>query len=591
MSLTDTEKDQLAAPSRLEELPPPPFDFAGTPGAPREEELPVIDLVPDTLEEAEPSFLIHARKLVATSSDSAMARSRLAQAAMAVGKRAEAGKHALKALDLAKKNADNPAVFSAARILMANGEFEPAEQALQSLSPSGGPLTVLYATLAAQRGDLDTAFSRLDDDPSVDAWDLRGWIALRNRHFDQAVRFYRQAMRKREPSPALLTNLGLAHAALGAPKKAIAETRRALALGPVQRQRVAFNLIAFLFASGHSEYGFQELKRLQGEYPNDIEPVFAEAHWALAVGDSDRAERRLRNARTSLWAHADEVQQAELLANLAYLQRYRGELSPAKAADEVIAQMRKIKWQSTRVVSMVPFLLDRYSDLHRLEKVYAEISEAHPDQSFYPLDIHVAVLQDRLQDAKELSLKWASDALFAAEAASLAVFMLTQIDDDRFDESAELGLAALKRMPAASVLANNTAYSLTFAGKPDQAKRLLSPEEDGNLYHVATRGLIAATQGDIEEAVRLYDHAEQLAQHNGAKTSPLLVRLHRRLIAIVAQDADPALVLQPVDLPSDWNDHPSIVQCLRMLKRRGAPLEGVTVAEGHPIPEEIAPRI
>lgn len=590
MSLTDTERDQLAAPRRLEELPPPPFDFAGPSGRHlTDDELPVVDLVPDTLEEAEPSFLVHARALAAGSSDSPMACSRLAQAAMAVGNRDEAAKLALKSLKLSQKTADDPAIFSAARILMANGLFDEAEAALQSLTPSGSS-TVLYATLAAQRGDLDTAFSRLDDDPSVDAWDLRGWIALRNRHFDQAVRFYRRAMREGDPSPALLTNLGLAHAALGAPGKAIAETRQALALGPIQRQRVAFNLIAFLFASGNSEQGFIELRKLQSDFPNDIEPVFADAHWALAVGDTERAERRLRHARTSLWAFASEIQQAELLANLAYLRRYRGKTASAKATNEVIAQMRKIEWKSTRLVSMIPVLLDRYSDLGRFEKVQAEVSQAHPGTKFYALDFHAAVLQDRLEDASEIALAWQRDALFAPEAASAALFTLTQVGD-RFEEASKLGLAALKRMPAAVVVANNTAYSLALSGKPDQAKRLLPREEDGTLYHLATRGLVWAIKGDLDEALRLYDQAEQAAERDGAMSSPLLVGLHRRLIAVVAPDVEPHLVCKPLELPADWDDHPSIVQCLRMLKRQGASLDHIAVEGSEAaLPELIQPR-
>jgi tetratricopeptide (TPR) repeat protein len=579
MSLTDTERDQLAAPRRLEELPPPPFDFAGPPDERiAKADLPVVDLVPDTLEEAEPSFLVQARELAASSGDSPMARSRLAQAAMAVGKRDEATKLALESLKLSEKNPDSPATFAAARILMANELFEEAEQALRTLAPSG-PLTVLYATLAAQRDDLDTAFSRLNDESSIDAWDLRGWIALRNRHFDQAVRFYRRAMRKGDPSPVLLTNLGLAHAALGSPDKAIAETRQALARGPIQRQRVAFNLIAFLFSTGNFEDGFRELRRLQTDYPTDIEPVFAEAHWALAVGDAERAERRLRHARTSLWAYATEIQQAELLANLTYLRRYQGAISSAQAANEVVAQMCKIGWKSTRLVSMIPILLDRYSDFRRFAEVRGEVSRANPGMTFHALDFHAAVLGDRLKEASKVALAWERDALFAPEAASSALFTLTQIED-RFEDAIKLGQAALKRMPAATVVANNLAYSLALVGKPEQAKRLLPPEEDGSLYHLATGGLIAAARGDLAEALRLYDQAEEVAKRDGAISSPWLVRLHRRLISVVAPDVDPRAVCLAVELPADWNDHPSLVQCLRMLKRRHAPLDEITIEGG-----------
>src|SRR4029077_346441 len=172
-----------------------------------------------------------------------------------------ASRHAIEALQLPEAEADDSAVFSAARTLIATGDYKRAEEALGGLAKPG-PLGMLYATLAARRGDLDAAFDRLGEDSSLDAWELRGWIALQQGHFDQAIRFYRKAMQVGDPAPALLANLGLAHAALGAPQKAIAETKRALALGPLQRRRVALNLVAFLISVGASDEGFSELRRL-----------------------------------------------------------------------------------------------------------------------------------------------------------------------------------------------------------------------------------------------------------------------------------------------------------------------------------------
>jgi tetratricopeptide (TPR) repeat protein len=589
MSLVHTEKEQLAGPRRLEELPPPPFDFA----EPQDEvqsrkKLPVMDIVPDSFEAQEPSFLVSARALVASSSDSAMARSRLAQAEMAFGARDEASRHALEALELASAERDNSAVFSATRTLMAAGALGRAEKALANFVKPG-PLTILYAMLAAQRGDLDVAFDRLEDDTSIDAWELRGWIALQQAHFDQAIRFYRKAMRSADPGPALLANLGLAHAALGAPKKAIAETKRALALGPLQRRRVALNLVAYLFSVGSSDEGFHELRKLQEGFPTDIELVFAEAHWALAVGDAERAERRLRYARTSLWSFASEVQQAELQANRAYLRYYKGEISSDRAADEVISQMRRTKWESTRLVSMIPILLDHYSDVQRLSRVRDEVAHAHPELTFRDLDLHLAILRDETQEATRLALHWTDEALFSPEASTWAIFMLTQVED-HIEEAIKIGKKALRRMPAAVVVANNTAYSMALNGEVEQAKRLLRREEDGAMIDLATQGLLWAVKGDVQEANRLYDCAQSAAEENGSASAPLLVNLHRRLIAVVAPDTDSAFASKPVTLPQDWDDFPALVLCLRMLKHRGAPLGDIEIEGGGALPDVIEPR-
>jgi tetratricopeptide (TPR) repeat protein len=591
MSLTQTRKDQLAGPRRLEELPPPPFGFTEPHDDSQQvsEHVPVVDLVPDCLEIAEPSFLVQARTLAATASDSAMARSRLAQAELSVGDRREASRHALESLELPSAEGDDSAVFSAIQTLIASGEEEAAERTLAKFVKPG-PLAMLYATLAARRGDLDAAFDRLGNEDSLDAWELRGWIALQQSHYDQAIRFYRKALNTADSSPALMANLGLAHAAVGAPDKAIIETKRALALGPIQRQRVGLNLVAFLVSNGASDDAFSELRRLQEEYPTDIELIFAEAHWALTVGDAERAERRLRYARTSLWGFATELQKAELIANRAYLRYYQGKISPRRAADLLIEQMTKTKWKSTRLVSMFPILLCRYSDARRLAKVRDELESAHPGQKFRVLDLHLAVLRDDLTEATRQALQWTDEALFTPEASTWAVFLLTQVED-RFEEAIKLGRKALRRMPAAVLLANNLAYSLTLAGHGDKAKAVLLHEEDGPMFDLATQGLIWATKGNIAEANRLYDLAEEVAERAGDSSGAQLVNLHRRLIAFVAPGTDPALVSKPVSLPSDWDDHPALVQCLRMLARRNVPLDDITIEAGTPLPDSIEPRV
>lgn len=590
MSLAEAEKNQLAGPQRLEELPPPPFGFADSDNPRRkpDQDLPVVDLVPDSLEIPEPSFLLSARTLATSFSDSAMARARLAQAEMAVGNRDEAARHALEALELPDADTDSSATFSAARTLAAVGEYARAEEMLDSLAKPG-PLSLLHATLAAHRGDLDAAFDRLGDDEAPDAWELRGWIALQQLHFDQAIRFYRKAMRATQPGPTLLANLGLAHASLGAPEKAIAETRQAIALGPLQRRRVALNLVAFLFSIGASDEGFYELRQIQEEFPTDIELVFAEAHWALAVGDTDRADRRLRFGRSMLWDFADEIQKAELLANRAYLSHYTGEISTQDAADKVIAQMQKIEWRSTRLVPMIPVLLNRYSDASRLAKVRDEVTHAHREKKFRVLDLHLAVLRDDMDEATRVALKWTKEALFSPEAPSWAIFLLTQTED-RFDDAIRIGKCALRRMPAAVIVANNTAYTMALAGKGDEAKGLLRREEDGDMLHLATQGLIQAARGDIEEANRLYDRAEEAAaKRTSVASASVLVNLYRRLIGVVAPEAEPARFVKPINLPADWSDYPSFVLCLRMLKHRNAPLQEITVDGGGDLPDSIRP--
>lgn len=582
MALALDEKDQLAGPSRLETVSPPLFDPKDSKPLTRSDaSVPVVDLVPDSLLEPEPSFLRQARALATENDFSAMAHARLAQAAMAAGEQDQAVEMARRALLAAKEETgeggttDESAVFSAARTLMACGLLEEAEEALLGLE-LGGPALVLSASLAAQRGELDVAFQRLDDDQSVDAWDLRGWIALSECHFDQAIRFYRRAMRKGGPSPALLANMGLAHAAVGAQEQAITETRQALALGPAQKQRVVFNLVAYLVANGRSEDAMHQLRCLQDEFPEDIEPAFAEAHWRLAIGDAERAERRLRTARDTLRDGASEVQRAELAANLSYLAWYRNSKSRADAAKEVLQQLRGIEWKSPRLGAMVPVLLCRYSELPRLREASAALARANPGHRFYSVEIQKAILSDEMGAATKLAVEWAEREIFAPEAVMAATFMLIDVED-RFDQAADLGTRALRRMPAAYYLENNIAYALALSGQPERARRVIGLGDDSSLYHLATKGLITAWMGDVAAGLRMYDQAEDRARLSGLSEAAAFVALSRRLVGLVPAETRGFQLDKPVLLPPDWANNPYYVMRLRMLKRRGASLANISV--------------
>lgn len=242
-------------------------------------------------------------------------------------------------------------------------------------------------------------------------------------------------------------------------------------------------------------------------------------------------------------------------------------------------------------MSMVPILLYRYSDAPRLAKVRDELVHAHPDETFRVLEMHLAILHDDSEEATRHALKWAKEALFAPEASSWAVFLLNQVEN-HLDDAIKLGKKALRRMPAAVVVANNTAYSLALAGHANQAKDFLRRGRNGKMFDLATQGLICAVKGDIREANNFYDRAENVAEEDGGVSGSVLVNLHRRLIGVVSPEVNPAEIAKPVILPKDWDDFPSIVMCLRMLKRRQAPLDQITIdGTSAPLPERIEPGI
>ncbi len=84
--------------------------------------------------------------------------------------------------------------------------------------------------------------------------------------------------------------------------------------------------------------------------------------------------------------------------------------------------------------------------------------------------------------------------------------------------------AGVQRWPGSTLLANNLAYALLLAGKPEEAARCLEAIDESTVdperrvYLTATRGLLALWRGDLAIGQRLYEEAARLAGRESLRT-------------------------------------------------------------------------
>lgn len=508
-------KDQLAAPRRACPLPPALFTRPGW-------EAPDDNASSHT---QPPAFVRSARGLVDRHPTSAAALAKLSQAELAWDHAVEAVAAARAALQQSQADPDLSVVVSSAVTLIASGEGAEAEKTL-SLLDLDGPARVLFATAAADRHDFDLALERLADDESVEATSLRAWVFLCRGQHAAAVRTYREVLRKAGPSPATLTNLGVAHAALGELRRAILVTRQALTMRPSQLGRVGLNLSAYYLWAGDVERALDVLRGLREQRPHDIEPAFAEAGVHLAIRDSQAALRVLRKARTSLWAYASEVQQAELTSNIVFVEWHLGRSSREKAAEIILRELTRIDFASLRIAGMVPTFLRHFSDVDQFRRLLAKLRLRHPEAGLQKFEVHLAMLERRFEDATTLATEWASQTPLDPDAATAATFLLADVRGD-YDEAVRIGQETLRRLPAELRLANNVAYALALAGRPKEARHYIVDVDTPQ--HLATYALVQIASGRVEEGRADYERAAEMATRSGDGELADLVRLNAAL--------------------------------------------------------------
>jgi tetratricopeptide (TPR) repeat protein len=115
------------------------------------------------------------------------------------------------------------------------------------------------------------------------------------------------------------------------------------------------------------------------------------------------------------------------------------------------------------------------------------------------------------------SVAWLDDQPFDSEAAVHASYVAAVGLDD-WDQSRMMAEIGLRANPSDATLANNLAYALIESGRiaealaPLKAAASTTAERSERIAVLATTGLLAFRQGDVEEGRRLYGRSIELAK-------------------------------------------------------------------------------
>jgi tetratricopeptide (TPR) repeat protein len=222
--------------------------------------------------------------------------------------------------------------------------------------------------------------------------------------------------------------------------------------------------------------------------------------------------------------------------------------------------------------------MQKTSDAEEFSDALTELAQHHPREALFWLRVHEAVLRRDVRRAVELSLEWANEDLLSPTAAAVAVHFLGDLSG-RYEEAAQYGLEALRRIPGDRPLSNNVAYVLALLGRTSEARRILRHvgHVDSVVAVRATEGLIALLEGHISDGMNAYAEAAEWAITNDDGRLRYLVQANLALGLMRVSDAQLQRygVARPevLEIPADLADDVSIWMLTERAAREGLPVQ------------------
>lgn len=503
-----TFERSLAAP-----VPPPTLRLMDTISIPDE-------LAPPT----ESSELLHARGLVETHPESAMAFARLSQALLAHGIVTEAVAMAEKS-EILSRGEDPDASTAAAIVLLAAGQLGHAETILGRLSTSTGRF--LFALCAVHRRAYDKALARLEGLDTYEARALLGWIRLQRLEYPLGIRALRSALAIGEPTPDVMINLAYAHAALGNRRNAMRAARGAVRLAPAD-PKASMNLAAARAGSRDFKGAIAELRRLESYRPKDLSIPIRMAMVQRQMGDLKGCAKKLRGLKSDarFWA-ASDVDRAELRMHLALLDLIQGKATRNATKAALGKALEESQFANLAIAQCLMSLYSRRTDMASAVELRNVLGKYHAARKLYWADCQIALLGFEFDEALTFARSWYEVDPFNASAASTVLYLLTDFDHN-YNEAIRVGNEFLRRIDDRDMVLNNTVYAMVMEGRLTEAEELLSLASTSPVI-LATRGLIAIRKGALEDGKRFYDQAAKLATESGDFDLALLVRDRKAL--------------------------------------------------------------
>jgi tetratricopeptide (TPR) repeat protein len=475
------------------------------------------ELVADGAREAEYQVQ-HAEQLAERFPASMMAHARLAQALMVSRDFERAMDAARRVLSLAVESVpneyDEPAVLMAIAVFVSAGSPQEAEDLVSRLDRvfnESVTLRCAMASLAAESGDFELAFLRLQgiDDPQADL--LRGYILLELGQFQQALHALRMARLVIEDSPALLGNMAFAFAGVGSIRKAVATARSAWFLRSKSADATV-DYTQYLLAAGMYDEALRITRSLSSHSVLGIEDRIAitRAYAHRALGNTSKAIRELKATLASVSSAIDTVRRAEIAGTIAYLQRYSGGLTAddfRKALHSALSECGNRSIMLARMLADASESTDAYGFI---AKLYEQLRQEHDESELAALRVSMYRLSGDFDAQQRAYEHWCRVEPLNPQPFYGLVFMLGSVIGNH-EKAAKLGVRAVARFPSVSFLRNNVAYEMALSGNVAAGERLLAGVALDDPYATATRGLLAIMKNDERRGTDLYHQAVKYA--------------------------------------------------------------------------------
>jgi tetratricopeptide (TPR) repeat protein len=507
--------------------------------------------------------------------ESARSHTNLAQAFWQAGDMNAAAEHCRIAIE--KGPESYVARLLLARVREVQGRLADANALYEELHlkrPDDIPPLMGLAHAAIRRSDFARARDlllrviELDSEATVPRFNL-GMVLLRMGRPNDAIGHLKQAARSDVRSPILHHALGLAYWSQGSRRRAEQQFRSALHLLPSYRPAVR-SLAHLLIQGGKPAEALPILETYLAQNA-DSEGVRDLFGWALFE------KKDYRHAIEQLRLAFSMMEQS---------QRDGSEL--ARVANNIgVCYARLREWRNAEGWYGRAIGLNRRQPeaLHNLARLYLETNSA--DRAIQLLEGVGELNPDDLEAMFLLALAKnnigrGGDAidelarLVRKDNAPVAAFsflgMLLADEADAPADAVPVLEEGYRRFPKDPMVANNLAYALLLAGRPADARQVLEQYPEASVTDVylrATWGLLHLREGHLEEGIRGYDEAQQLAQRLGHRelSRQAKQKKHLELARTYLERGDIQSAAQEVTFGLGTPGKPAYERVLRQLQR------------------------
>ena len=408
------------------------------------------------------------------------------------------------------------------------GEVDQAERLATSLRqqfPTDTVGPIMLACIVMRHGQSERAVAALEDAVRLDQKSplpryLLGMVLMTRHQESKAIAHLKAATRLDPHSPVFQRGLGVVYAVHGDLTRAMRAFKTSLALDPYAVETVC-GLAKILMNQGDAESAIQLLSDYLSGHGNDrvVQELLAQAYRTQQQFSAVR--RHLLQALSSL--EGDEspkavTERARLMNNVGVASLSHSDL---KVAEQWFKQSLDLVPHSTAFQNLHEVYL-KLHDANSARRVLNQWSDNYPQDE----DVQVLAAVNHAEDGdRKRGIRELRELIkrgVVTPRAFSGLGALLSDDEGSLDEALAVLREARDRFPEATGILNNLAYVHLMRGEPSEAHKLLETigveKRENSVYLTATWGLLKLWEGNLREAVGLYESAAQLASSLGRRT-------------------------------------------------------------------------